>query len=125
MTDQLIPLQTSRLLSDLHSESGDSKIQVCREMGGPTVVTDHPRLSKVLQSSFHSISGSVSDREMINNNVHELQVIEKGRTSFGDNVVLIVGPHPLWWLLSLRPGDWRAIYWPPAFHTKYGSWFSA
>ena len=38
---------------------------------------------------------------------------------------LLCGPHPLWWLLSLRPGDWRAIYWPPASHTKYGSWFSA
>ena len=92
MTDQLIPLQTSRLLSNLHSESGDSKIQVCREKGGPTVVTTHPRSSKVSRSSFQSISGSVSDREMINNNAHELQVIEKGRTSFGDNVVLIVWP---------------------------------
>ena len=53
-----------------------------------------------------------------------LQVIEKGRSSFGDNVVLIDGPQALWWLLSLRPGDWRSIYWPQDLHAKYGSWFS-
>ena len=61
-------------------------------------------------------SASESDIEVITSPV--FQVIEKGRSSFGDNVVLIAGPQALWWLLSLQPGDWRSTYWPQDLHAK-------
>ena len=53
----------------------------------------------------------------------DLRVVTKLRQGFGANRVTIRGSDALWWVLSLRPGDWIWISWPSRLHQIYGSWF--
>ena len=51
-------------------------------------------------------------------------VVTKVRQTFGANTVWIEGPDALWWLFSLRPGDWRQIFVPVSLLNVYKQWFS-